>query len=56
MSFINKTVMEEALVRFELELYKLAIDTYVDDDQLEQIQEFVADGIAKAIEDLTKYN
>lgn len=46
--------MEEALIRFELELYKLAIDTYVDDVQLEQIQEYVSDGIAKAIEDLAR--
>lgn len=46
--------MEEALIRFELELYKLAIDTYADDALLEQIQEYVADGIAKAIEDLSK--
>ncbi len=45
---------EDEFTEIELQLYKNAIDDYCEDYQIEQIQEAVADGIAKAIQDRHK--
>ncbi len=45
---------ENEFTEIELQLYKNAIDDYCEDYQIEQIEEYVASGVAKAIEDRHK--